>query len=538
MSQIETEDETLGLMIAEEDNPEEQKEPNPYLAELINALSSLAEAEAKLNKIISFMENALAQAGSPHFKSFWDSRTLCLPLFKQVSALSRAALWEKYTELSKEAKRLKEVFNEQSAFAEEQIEIAIDALEKEWDKLQNNPQKPVSLPITTETLAPKENFYATTQWELNELNTQASRINALRKELIKMEMRLRKKNKFFQRLSAIGDRVFPRRKELIQLVSENFIQDVQKFVSKYFAKEDHRQPLFALREEIKALQNVAKILTLNPNAFTQTRLKLSECWDKLKHLDKERKQKRAEIKGVHQQNLEKYLQRLIELSEAYEKNLLHPQDAMMQLQDVTHEMRRAELGREEIEALRERAQKLRTFLQEKVDQATEAKQQQELEKQRHRHEQMLQLKKEIEDLIHNAPSMDINALTTARDAIQQKIQSSGPLRNEKEMFENSLKAVRDLVAEKKEQALLSLSDDDKQALQQLRDLLNHRRQRRQEAKDQLETLRKNAGSSGLDFERAIAYQQQMNDEKSRVEKFNESIHEIEQRIAELEQKLY
>src|ERR1700733_14369049 len=76
--------------------------------------------------------------------------------------------------------------------------------------------------LQAKTLEEKADFYTSLQAEINILNTQAARINSLRKELIKTEMRVRKKNKFFQRLSAAGDKVFPRRKELIQDVSHQF----------------------------------------------------------------------------------------------------------------------------------------------------------------------------------------------------------------------------------------------------------------------------------------------------------------------------
>ena len=78
------------------------------------------------------MELTLAQKGTPHFKSFWEARNLCVELFKQnISAAIKQPLWNKYSELSKEARRLREILDEQSAFAAEQIEIAIQALEKE-----------------------------------------------------------------------------------------------------------------------------------------------------------------------------------------------------------------------------------------------------------------------------------------------------------------------------------------------------------------------------------------------------------------------
>ena len=89
-------------------------------------------AEQKISQALEFMEKALSQPGSPHFKEFWEARKQCLDLFKEnIPPSPRAFLWSKYCELSKEARRLKEILDEQTAFAVEQIDIAIKALEEE-----------------------------------------------------------------------------------------------------------------------------------------------------------------------------------------------------------------------------------------------------------------------------------------------------------------------------------------------------------------------------------------------------------------------
>jgi hypothetical protein len=51
--------------------------------------------------------NSIAQTGVPHFKSFWDARTICLNLFKEnIPPALRSILWAKYNELSKEATQM------------------------------------------------------------------------------------------------------------------------------------------------------------------------------------------------------------------------------------------------------------------------------------------------------------------------------------------------------------------------------------------------------------------------------------------------
>src|SRR5207245_6166141 len=118
--------------------------------------------------------------------------------------------------------------------------------------------------------------YNTLQRELQLLNSYASRTSALRKELMKTEMRIRQKNAFFSRLSQIGDTIFPRRKELIQEVSKLFIDDVEQFIQRTFAGELHTSELIRVSEEIKLLQSFAKVRTLTDEACPQTRSRMSE----------------------------------------------------------------------------------------------------------------------------------------------------------------------------------------------------------------------------------------------------------------------
>src|SRR5690606_39061031 len=108
-------------------------------------LQTFSKVEEKLRYVIDFMESTLStQQHAPHFKSFWDARAIALQLFKEnVSAQERLALWERYSNLSKESRRLKALFDEQGAFASEQIEIAVQALEGE---LQNSAETLAKMP--------------------------------------------------------------------------------------------------------------------------------------------------------------------------------------------------------------------------------------------------------------------------------------------------------------------------------------------------------------------------------------------------------
>jgi hypothetical protein len=525
--------------------PEEEKSPfkrKEKFSEEFDVFKKVYDeetlSEKKLQLVIDFMENSLVPGKTPHFRSFWEARSFCLPLFKEsISPAVRLSLWNKYTELSKQAKHLKELLDEQSAFAVEQIEIALAALEQQ---IQNPLHSDKANFFVQETFpqALKANFdlYLELQKELNVLNTHAARINELRKELLKTEMRVRSKNKFFQRLSLAGDNVFPKRKELIRQVSQQFTDDVDQFIQTYFSQEPVRESFYVLREEIKGLQGLAKFLTLNTQAFTQTRGKLSECWDQIKVEEKERKKERAQQRVHFKQNAEEVEQLISSLHQSLEKNEISSNDALKNIENIGLHMRKVELGRDEVKALRDALQDVRKKVQGNIRSVEEARQQKDLEASRVRREKFFVLKEQAELLVKNNETLDENQLVEQREAIIQSCDSS-LTKVEKQELERIMKPLRDMIAEKKEKNLLSLSEDDRHALQQLKSILVQRKERRQEVKTQLEELRKAAGSSALDFEKAMNYNNQIHEEKERLEKANQAIQEIEKNILILQEKI-
>lgn len=525
---------------AHEEGVHKEKGHRQAFEAFLTELNLLTDPEAKLQRAIAFMESSLSQGGTPHFKSFWEARNLSLELFKQnINPSTRNSLWIKYSELSKEARRLREILEEQSVFAAEQIEIAIQALENDVSKneeyLQKSPE--IEFPMKSKALEPKLSYYQSIQRELNLLNAQASRINALRKELIKTEMRIRTKNKFFQRLSCIGDKVFPRRKELIKDISQHFIDDVDSFIRDNFSKEGMNDSLFYLREEIKSLQGIAKFLTLNTHSFTQTRVRLSDCWDKIKVEEKERKKVRSQQKAVFKQNYDEVHQQIQSFSQAFDAGQLSNAEANKKIDEIVAFMRRTELGRDELKSLRDALTEARKPFLDKVKSEEQERQNLEEERERQKKKRLHELAHEIDHLLRSADAYDADQLYDERNALLEKITAAPLTKLEKQDLEKSLKPLRDTIAEKKEKALLSLSEDDRQSLQKLKDLLKEKKERRQEIKNQLETYRKAKGSSGMDFEQAMSYNSQMAAEKERLDKINAGIKEIEQKIEELENKL-
>jgi len=376
-------------------------------------------------------------------------------------------------------------------------------------------------------------FYAERQQELGLLNAHAARINALRKELIKTGMRVRDKNAFFDRLSKVGDRVFPRRKELIKEVSHAFIEDVDSFVKAASKELPEVDKLAPYRQEIQALQAFAKELTLNTPAFSNTRKKLSSCWDQIKTLEKEKKQEWAKQQVVLQENAQIFQTQIEELSKKYGEQEIDDAELLKQLELISTEMRKTELGRKEVITLKKAITEARRPITEKTKAEEQKRRDERRAQERAREEKIQAVKAEIETFPSQISSLSFEESVAKVDELKAKIkQLSVPSKVEAKLM-HLLQPIEDMLDVKKEQALLEAGGDAHEQRQNLREILNQRLKKREEIKGKLQSLRKESGSSRLDFAQAMTNSTQMQEEKDRLEILDQSIADIEQKIAAL-----
>lgn len=537
---------------------EEEKNPlKNATSEFLAHLEALPSNEEKLREGINFMRDALAQKGNPNFKGFWEVRKRCLPLFKEtLPGSTRTELWSEYIELTREGRRLKNLMDEETAFAVEQIDLAISAIEEEVRSLTETPDLVlekaacIEFPEEPQSLEGRYPYYATLQKKLSLLNVFASRVNSLRKELIKTEMRIRQKNQFFQRLSTLGDLIFPIRKELIREISEAFVKDVENFIEEHFSEktfdeEKIRRHVFFFREEIKTLQAVAKILTLNTHAFSTTREQLSHCWDQLKGMEKELKKEFAQQRQVSSENAEQVREKIRAFSASYATGELSVEEGFNELDSISRWMRDLELTRYDVRALKDELNQASEPLEAKLAEKENVKRQQEAEFEKARQDKFDALKEvvsnfklQVEELKQKAlTGGELEALSGELDESRKTLATLSISKMERQQMEKTLKMVRDQLAERQEQALLALSDDDRAAIDNLKSVLEQRKSRRNEIKTQIEEYRKIIGGSGLDFEKAIRYNELIASEKERLAKADEGITEIEKKIRELKKKV-
>ncbi len=514
-----------------------KKRGSPQFVKFLGEFELKTSPEDKIRLSIEFLRAALIHQGAPRFRDFWEGRKICLPLFKEnLQPKVRSQLWGEYIELSGEARRLKEILDEQSAFAVEQIELAIQAIERDiehYDTLLSHVQEFIFSQQCV-SLKKKQETYSQFQRELQLLNTLASRINGLRKEVVKTEMRIKAKNKLFERLSLCGDCVFPRRKELIKSISEEFAQDVERFVASYFnSQENQAIPLYALREEIKALQSIAKVLTLNTHCFTQTRVRLSECWDKLKDMERDRKKEIATKKQAFKQNFDVVMEKISALAEAC-KGEITLDEANRQAGEISTFMRSVELGRDEVRVLRDELTVAKNPVIERAREQENERHRKEREAEVMRREKINAVKERLQKLLSFSDQASPDEMMEKRDLLLKEFEAIQLSKAEKQIVERQFKQLKDLISERKERVLMALSEDDLKSLGLLQSMLDERKERRAEIKSQLESYRKALGGSGFDFEKAMMYRELMEAEKASLDKINASIDEIEDKIAEIE----
>lgn len=535
---MDTDQEVL-ISVSEQEPNLIKKSLSTAIADFLALFDQETTPDGKIRTAIGFMRAAISQTGTPRFKDFWEVRRLCLPLFKEnLNPKVRVQLWSEYIELSGEARRIKEILDEQSSFAAEQIELAIAALENDLAKYEQllSQVPEILFPEQCETLLQKREVYSSLQRELNLLNTMASRINALRKEVVKTEMRVRFKNRFFDRLSVCGDRVFPQRKEQIKKISDEFSHDVAKFLKIYFEEENPKSPpLFVLRDEVKALQSMAKELTLNTHAFTETRLQLSKCWDQIRELEKERKKDFAQKKQAYKQNFDQVDEKIKAFAEkCLNKESLTHEEMNRLAEEILEFMKSVELGRDEVRHLRDELQKAKKPVLDRYREKEQEQLMREKEEDLKRQQKLQDFRNQLQTLLQDADQFDIVVLSGKRDQLMSEFECLPLNKAEKQVVERLFKQIKDCLNEKREKAVMALSADDLEALEQLKAALHERKQQRQEIRELLENYRKALGGSGLDFGKAMAYSEFVEIEKERLEKANAAIQEIEEKISDLE----
>ena len=477
---------------------------------LQEALDALCEVEDKIKVALDFMRSSLAQEGSPRLRDFWEAKAVCLPLFKQrVAPAARAYFWEEFVELSDEARRLKEVLDEQSAFAASAIDLAIEAIEKEFASFDEKLTSVQTCPFPKSVFAidHRKDFYDQCYRGVFLLTNFSSQLNSLRQEVSKTSMRVRQKGRIFQKLQELKDQILPRRSQIIDEVSRAFIEDVTAFVDGQ--QEKTNKPFYVLRDEIKALQELSKILSISTDTFAQVRELLSGLWDKIRLLDKERKKNQNEKKQSQQKNLEEALEKIAELEKRIEDENLKLDKAKPLFGEIYTYLRNIDLHRDGVSICKNKLKELQDSLKapktsgRTIDaERIEAKREQEANV----------LKDEqarIDGALKECKGLGVDAGFEKLYQLESEIQ-----------HDQLLDPVRDLLVEKKHAALL---ESEEALVEEVEAVIEVRQKQKKRLKQRHDEVRKALGGSNLDFERSMQLDQELTDYKKKLESVDEAI---------------
>lgn len=490
--------------------------------------------EERLKMSIAFMKESLAQEKTPRFKDFWEAKKMCLPLFKEkINPLVKAECWTQYTTLSSEAKRLKDLLEEQSAFAIEQIELALKGLEEELVQAPTLIQKFNSIgPSHSGTfLAKKWDFYDQKQKEILFYVHLAGRMKDLRTGIIETEMRIRHKNRLLRELSSLGDRFLPNKKEQMKLIAQEFVGDVELFVKQHFhlAQKQlvHTSTSFhLLRESIKEFQFLAKKLALNARAFSETREQLSQCWEVLKEAEKGKKQEFLERQEKSKQDCEQAITLISAFAQHFEKHPATTREAVQaHSQQVITDLEQRGLSHYDFKMLKAKLREAQekalipVVEQEKLHLAKK----QQLEMQRKGDLELF--KQQVHEALTRISKETLKSLKTLYDSFEERKNILKPDTQEEQKLEEMKKELYEALLLKKEEELTS---EDGIALEEL---LHEWEAFREITRKAIERYRRDMGNSGFDFEKAMLLGKQVDLEKSRLDRALQKILDLEDKLA-------
>lgn len=536
----------------EADCVKEELPASESLAEVVNVpscesmdsfeqmVAERGSVEEKIVFALEQMESLLKNADqSSDLKLFWSVRKFCLPLFQQMGdPVQRASLWGRYTELTREGRHLKILQDEEGAFLVGQIELAISCLESDVNDFfvkteKEEIAKEDRAALEIQSLAAHKDFYLSTHADLRWLSSFSSKIINLRKELMNMSMRMRLKSQFFQKLSVLGNKVFPRRKELTEQVSELFAQDVDAFVEKYFAKasrESLKKTVFFLRKEIKRLQQAAKYLAISSSVFSSTRLRLSQCWDQLKGLEKEIRQEQSRLAAASAENVKKVQERLDQVEALLQENA-EIQKIRKEIEEISKQIRGLSLVHDDVVLVKGRIQTLLGQIREREAVAEKEKKELQAKAEQARAEAIQALEDEVQRFCESCKEGELLEGSKERcQELKEAVKKMAHLPYSKKVaLDNQINAAQRSILQRMEEQMLACPDAKEKVLN-MRQVLEQRMLRRKELKAKLECDKKLLGGSGLDFDRALQYSAMVEEDRRALEELDAAIIELKKQI--------
>ncbi|MGL5263917.1 MAG: hypothetical protein ACRDAI_05000, partial [Candidatus Rhabdochlamydia sp.] len=260
--------------------------------------------------------------------------------------------------------------------------------------------------------------------------------------------------------------------------------------------------------------------------------KLSACWDEIKNYEKERKKETQEKKLLFKQGFDLVAEKIQVFADCSNEDT-SLQECDQQMTEILAFMRTVQLGREEVQALKEQLYNVKKPILEKAREAEKIHAQKLQEKEQEKKDRLEKMIYDLKNLIQQASDLSLEQLISQNKILEKVFEQNQWKQAERQMLDRLFKQIKDLVNDSKEKALMLLSEDDQKALEQLHIVLFEKKNRRKELKEQLEQYRKLLGGSGLDFEKTMMYRDLMETDKKVLDKINSSIVDIKKKIKKI-----
>jgi hypothetical protein len=441
------------------------------------------------------MEEQLAQK-SASMETFWKLKREVFPLFKASFAqIQKQGLWGRYQELIEEAKKLANFRKADAAFDLEQIRISINHMEDKWQAIASVRKNRFAKGLSP-YLAGKDGYlndYKTLYMEMEVVGPLTHEVAALNKELAATSAAFGAKKALFATLSSFGDAVFGRRKELTRKAQELLEEDLAKVESMVEALEKPEEgdlkefdgQLHLHFKLFKAVQFAMKHFYVQGSFRARWKERLNTMWEKLAGFQEEGKKRLALREQGFEEAKGEALKAFSELEKKAE-NLDSDSLKVLQkeLSQFNSEWDAEKIGLRGVKQLA----KEQEGLQEKIKAFILAEKQAKIE----------QRKKRFEELVSQ-----VEAIISSERELSRFEEQLEPLLSEGRAFASSIQE------EKLWQRLEFMAEAERISLKELEPFEEYRERRRLAAKikEQLDHDRKQMGSSYLDIEKGLVYQE-------------------------------
>jgi hypothetical protein len=284
------------------------------------ALPSIEEVLKPLAEMKSFIESQTHNDWS----LFNHAKKSFLDTFKTIAnSPEKQKVWKEFTDVADSARNIRKLQEEEGEFAAEMIAKALDALEQDLSMASSYSYFHPLFDKVASFKSLKHDLIACIS-QIKFLSSIADKIQALRDELSKTGMRLSIKGRLFDRLSSLGDKVFPVKKDASIHAKELFKQGVSQFVSFSQKHDDGAEILF----QIRIIQSFLKELNLKKGEYDHIRNLLEPVWknacvlkDKKEAAIQEQSLKSQELKQGFEQSFEEMKQHIADMQDDKAMNI-------------------------------------------------------------------------------------------------------------------------------------------------------------------------------------------------------------------------